>query len=94
MAVWIASSGQLAKLINHYLWICFLAQHRAQCVLLFMSHLDIIEDEVVGEELVHLFASAIIVEVVAVKVAHVLDILQHHHRLMRLFWIAEQLVVL
>ena len=59
-----------------------------------MSHLDIVEDEVVGEELVHLFAGAIIVEVVAVKVAHVLDILQHHHRLIWVLRIAEQLVVL
>ena len=59
-----------------------------------MSHLDIIEDEVVGEELVHLFASAIIVEVVAVKVAHVFDILQHYHRILWVLRIVEQLVVL
>ena len=54
----------------------------------------IVEDEVVGEEFVHLFARAIVVVVVPVKVTHVFDILQHHHSIIWVVGIAEQLVVL
>ena len=54
----------------------------------------IVEDEVVGEEFVHLFARAINMVVVAVIIAHVLDILQHHHSIIWVVRIAEQFVVL
>ena len=55
-----------------------------------MSSCYIVEDEVVGE----LFELAIVVEGVAVKVAHVFDILQHHHSIQWVLRIVEQLVVL
>ena len=48
-------------------------QHR----LLPMRHLHIIEYVVVGEEFVHLLASAIIVKVLFVEIAHLLDVLQY-----------------
>ena len=65
-----------------------------QYCLLSVCDCYIVEDEVVGEEFVHLFARAINMVVVAVIVAHVLDILQHHHSILWVVRIAEQLVVL
>ena len=65
-----------------------------QCCLLFMCDCYIVEDEIVGEELIHLFARAIVLEVVAVKVAHVLDVLQHHHSIKWVLRITEQFVIL
>lgn len=42
-----------------------------------MRYLHIIEYVVVGEEFVHLLASAIIVKVLFVEIAHLLDVLQY-----------------
>ena len=49
-------------------------EHGVENLLLVMSHFDIIEDEVVGEEFKYLVAIAIILKIRFIQIAYLFDI--------------------